>query len=633
MSRERAHARGALGAMLVIGSLLAALVVGAAPASADGSAGSTAPGTGANEGIAYPGNPQAEAALVAAEDTRLTEVRTVDSLASWSKNPLNSPYRIASGSAYTLVLTARTEPYTIQDLLQLEPQTFVRRPDGSYLLSEHIVIAPGATLNLATPGGLKLLLASDSDGFVSIVNYGGRLNIAGTDGAPVTISSFDRTSNRPDTKTDDGRAYIRSIGGQISLSHVVISDLGFWSGRTGGVALTGTDRPVAGVLGGTDQKLKVGPIHSNSPSVDGNKNSPLGQVLPPGDLPVPTVGVGAPQYSYVSAAISDVTVTGNAFGMFVSGANGLDIRSSSFAHSLVSGLVLHRFVQNAVVESTAAEDNAQDGIMLARATTGIVLTQVKADNNARNGVTISGLPLATGPSATGTSVGSYGNNAISNSEASGNGRYGFEVVGGTNVSVLADEAAGNETGIVVRDTARDINVVGNKVTDSASQGIALRDGVTKATVSGNIVTGGGTSMYLRDVVADVEHNTLTGANRHAVSLVGDIGDTTVRENTISGRGPSAIDAKRANVSTHGWSNDTSGWNDTTPFLVTLKRFAQPLTLIWITLGALLLFTAVHGARARKNKRHPYYDKAPVTDGRPVRAPHDLVPRQREEAGV
>jgi hypothetical protein len=54
--------------------------------------------------------------------------------------------------------------------------------------------------------------------------------------------------------------------------------------------------------------------------------------------------------------------------------------------------------------------------------------------------------------------------------------------------------------------------------------------------------------------------------------------------------------------------------DTTPFLVTLKRFLQPLTLMWILLATLLVFTAVHGARTRRQKNHPYPDRIPITNG-------------------
>jgi hypothetical protein len=575
---------------------------------------------------AYPGDPESEAGFVAAEDDRLVEVRTVDSLTAFSENPLRSPYRLATGSAYTLVLTARREPYTVEDLLNLAPQTFVQRPDGSFLLSEHLVIQQGATLNIAASGGLELLMASDGESFVSIVNMGGRLNITGAEGAPIKVASFDRDNEKADTLTDDGRAYIRSIGGQIYLEHAELSDLGFWSGRTGGLSLTGTDRPNGGSLDELGETLEVGKRaqrereaagKSAEPEerVDINGRASLSEVLPAGDLPVPLVDVANPQYSFVSASITDTTVRGNAFGLFVSGANGLDVRRSTFSDSLVDGIVMHRYVVNAVVEASAANGNGGDGIVLARATTGIVVSEVEAEENSRNGITISGLPLADGPSATGISVGSYGNNSVANSRLTDNGRYGVEVVGGINIGVLANELRGNDMGVVVREGAEDVSVVGNRVVDSARQGIAVRDGVAETTVSGNVVSGGETSVYVRDSAVRVKGNTLDGASSHAASFVGAVAGTELQQNTLSGRGPSAIDFKRAmDLDRDSWDNDASGWDDTTPFLVTLKRFLQPLTLMWILLAALLVFTALRGARSRRVKAHPYADKERVTDG-------------------
>lgn len=579
-------------------------------------------------GTAYPGEPASEAAYVAAEDQRLLEVRTVGSLASWSGTPINAPYRLATGDNYTLVLTARGEPYTVEDLLALAPQTFVRQPDGAYLLTEHVVVDLGATLNLGATGGLELRMASDEQGFVSIVNHGGRINIQGTAGAPAEIISHDRQTGKPDVVTDDGRAYLRSIGGQISIKHADISSLGFWSGRTGGLALTGTDRPTEGALDQMGRSLDLGeraPVAaagSVEPAARGNRRSALGQVLPSGRLSVATVDLDSPAYSFVSAAISDTVVRDNAYGMFVSGANGLDVRNSSFSRNLVGGIVLHRYVVNAVVEATDARHNGQDGVVLSRATTGIVLSEIRANENGRNGVTLSGQPLADGPNATGMGVESYGNNSLANSEASRNGRYGVEVLGGHNVALLSNDVDANRMGIVVREAAEAVDVVGNQVDDSTSQGIAVRDGVSGAMVSGNVVTGGETSLYLRDSVATVDGNTLTDAENHAVSLVGAVGTTSLQDNRITGRGPSAIDAKRApDADRSTWFNDTSGWHDTTPFLVTLKRLLQPLTLMWLLLGMLLVFTAVRGARARQLKAHPYADKLPVSGGGLVVPPH------------
>ena len=71
----------------------------------------------------------------------------------------------------------------------------------------------------------------------------------------------------------------------------------------------------------------------------------------------------------------------------------------------------------------------------------------------RIGASHTGLPLANGPSATGISVGSYGNNSVSNSIVSDNGRYGVEVVGGVNLGVLSNQVSGNDMGIVVREGA------------------------------------------------------------------------------------------------------------------------------------------------------------------------------------
>lgn len=583
--------------------------------------------------LPYPGDPETEAAYVADEDRRLVEVRTVDSLARWSKTSLSSPYRIATGSAYTLVLTPRREVYTIKDLLGLAPQTFIRQPDGGYLLSEHVVIQNGATLNLASSGGLNLRLASDQNGFVSIVNYGGVLNVQGANGRPVKISSWNRDTDGADTLTNDGRAYLRSLGGQVRFRYAELSDLGFWSGRTGGLSLTGTDRPNSGSLDKLGETMRVGKRAAKEreaakgakkPETGGidlraGKNS-LSQVLPAGKLPLPEVDIADPEYSYVSALIQNTIVKRNAFGLFAASANGLDIRESKFDDSLVDGLVMHRYVTNAVVDSSSADGNAGDGFVLSRATTGIVLSEIEATGNHRNGLTMSGLPLADGPSATGSSLGSYGNNTVSNSKLANNARYGVEVIGGTNIGVNANDLQGNDMGVVVRGGAEDVSVVGNRVTEPIRQGIAIRDGVSKSVVTGNIVTGGNTSVYVRDSAATVQRNTLSDADSHAISLVGAVSATKVTENTISGRGPSAIDAKRAaDVNMQRWNNDEDHWHDTTPFVVTLKRFLQPLTAMWLLLAALLIFTAARGSRRVRRIVHPYADKAPVTDGRTVSA--------------
>ncbi|QGQ20234.1 right-handed parallel beta-helix repeat-containing protein [Cellulomonas sp. JZ18] len=580
-------------------------------------------------GRPYPGDPTTEAVLVADEDDRLDEVRTVSSMVRWRQLDMTTPYRLTNGSTYTLVLTKREADYTVTDLLALAPQTFVRQPDGAFLLTENLVVQPGATLALTAPGGLTLRLASDAERFVSIVNYGGKLVTRGTSTDPVVVTSWDRSTGAPDLLTDDGRAYVRSIGGQVDLRGTEFRDLGFWSGRTGGVALTGTDRPTGGALESFGRELRdnvdamraqqqaaaasAAPDPAAPPAgglVDG--------ILPAGDLPLPEVDLDDPTFSYVAASVDDVTFAGNAFGLFLSSANGVDITDSVVTGSLVDGLVLHRFVANAAISATVVSDNGGDGIVLSRATTGIVLSEVESTGNADEGIELRGESLADGPSATGSPVGDYGNNSVSNSTASDNGGHGIEVVGGRNVSLTANDVSGNDMGIVVRDPASEVAIVGNRLRGNARHAIALRDGVLSATVSGNVVEDGPNGVYLRDAVADVRRNTMSGMTLHGVTLVGATEGAVVRENDLAGRGPSAVDAKRA-TGAEVADNDTSGWTSTKPFWTVVRNAAQPLTVMWVLLGLLVLVTALRGLGRPRERRHPYAAQARMAEivGRPA----------------
>lgn len=89
-------------------------------------------------------------------------------------------------------------------------------------------------------------------------------------------------------------------------------------------------------------------------------------------------------------------------------------------------------------------------------------------------------------------------------------------------------------GIVVSQDATGVQVSGNRLTGQLSQGIALRDGVRSARVSGNIVRNTLTAIYLRDAKATISGNTVESASLHAISLLGDVKDTKVTGNTLGG---------------------------------------------------------------------------------------------------
>ena len=317
-------------------------------------------------------------------------------------------------------------------------------------------------------------------------------------------------------------------------------------------------------------------------------------------------------YSYVSASINSVTFSDNAFGLFVTSADGVEVRDSTVTSNLVDGLVFHRNVTNSRVTASTATDNVVDGFSISRATTGVIFDGLTANNNGRNGIAVDGRPLAVGPSATGISTATLGNNQITNSSSWGNGRYGIDVIGGANITLSSNTVIGHEMGIVVRGGTDGIVIKNNTVEDAALQGIALRDTVMNAEIAGNTVIGGEVGIYLRDAYGTIKRNVIQDVGSHAITLIGTAATTSITGNTVSGSGPSAIDVKRAG-STVVEDNDAAGWRSTKPLDVILRSIFQPLTVMWLTLGLLVLISALTSiGRKKTGIVHPYASHVPLT---------------------
>ncbi|TFD52869.1 right-handed parallel beta-helix repeat-containing protein [Cryobacterium sp. Hh7] len=581
---------------IALGAIVALPVFPVLPAAADDQANATA--------APYPGDPTAEALLVAAEDRRLIDVRAVSNAAEWTGVNQFKPYRLATGSSYTLVLTSREADYSFDDLLKLSPRGLVRQPDGSYLLSENIVVEEGATLNFHSNDGLALRLVSSSDLFVSIVTMGGSLTLGGSAEEPLDVSSWDPDTGTVDTDTSDGRAYIRVIGGHASFSNTNFHHLGFWSGMTGGVSLTGTELPATT----TESKGDLALSDDGNPIVYGQELIPAG----PDEAQTLDLEPDLRGYSYVSASITSSHFDHNAFGLFVTSAEGVDVHDSEFSDNMVNGLVFHRHVTNSRVSSSASTNNALDGFALSRATTGVIFDGLTSSGNGRNGVSIDGRPLAEGPNATGNPTGTFGNNTINNSIITANGRYGIDVVGGINITLSGNTVKNHTMGIVIRGGTDSVIVKNNLVERSDLQGIALRDLVQNATVQGNTVVGGGIGIYLRDSSGLIDRNVVEEVNNHAITLVGIAAPSTVSHNTVSGTGPSGIDVSRTEGTIRA-ENDLDGWRSTKPLDVLLRSIFQPLTVMWLSLGLLVLITAGTGMRRKRTGIvHPYANLAPMS---------------------
>lgn len=559
-----------------------------------------------------PNEASTEAALVAAEDRRLIQVRAVTAVAPLHGTQWKSPYRLATGSGYTLILTARTAPYTVADLLALAPTTFLHQSDGSYLLLENIYVARGAALHLSAAGGLTLKLVTNANGFVSIVSYGGDLKLAGTADAPIKITSWDPRTAQPVTDLSHGRAYIRAIGGTFEMSYAQISDLGFWSGRTGGIGLTGTARAASGATSGPSVYSK-GKKGGGSKTKNGTSAATPGDNL--GDNTVTSSQAGAlgnpdseftvPGLSYVSARIDHSVLTGNAFGLFISGATGIVVSDTQISGSLIAGLELHRFATQAVIQRVVSNQNYGDGIVVARAAQQVQISDSTASYNAGNGFTFNGQAISQGPSASGQALGNYGNNVLIHSTAQGNAHYGVQVLGGLNIAVDDNKISGSQMGIVVRRGAEKVTIAGNVLTQQGREGISIRDGVQAVTISGNKIQDAAAGIYVRASTAKIVDNTVSGATIHGITLVGADAGSVVNGNKLSGWGPGAINSSRVTGKIAIGSNDTGGWFDTTATWVRIKALIRPLTIVWFCIFVLIAITAIKGRRTRtgRGKRH------------------------------
>lgn len=553
------------------------------------------------QGEIYPGDPALEAQLVEREDERLIYVRTVASAARWRVDGLEGAYRLRTGSTYTLVLPARAEPYTVADLAVLTPKAFARQGDGAYVLSENVVVLPGANLSLLAPDGLEGLdirLESTRDHFVSIVALGGSLTVAGSETADVRLTSWNSEEQDVDTSTTDGRAYVRVLGGHASLARANLSNLGFWSGNTGGLSLTGTD--------------EVAPFEGGPPTAQQAPGTTPGgaQVLPEEALAV-WVARTEQDYSVVTASLDDVTIDGNAFGLFVSNARDIAIEDTAITGSLVDGLVLHRAVTDAQITRTTSSNNAVDGFMAGSSTTRVLLAEVTAEGNGRNGISLDGRPLADGPNAVGTAVNSYGGNRVSESTVEGNTRYGLELSGGYNLDIDNNLIADNEVGVVVNHGANGVGISRNEFRNQKLQAIAIRDAEASAAVYRNTITGGDTGIYLRNAKADITANSLSAITNHGITLIGEVGGTSVARNTVSGDGTTAIWAEQS-TGAAVMENNLLGWAPAYTVEKMVGSVFQPLTLIWFLLGVLLLATAVVKRKRTARIRSPYEERVPLT---------------------
>ena len=539
----RPTGRPAAGLRVVLAVLLIAATVGvpyaarpAPPPAATAWVGPTLGGSAGHRVDAVRGvDAEQQHTAVAAEDQRLLTL--VGSVRFGAR-----PYVQAVGAVDTLVLTPNAATYGLADLLALNAAQ--DQPDGGVLLTQNVLVAPGARLAIDAPGS-TVRLRSDQSGFVSLVAWKADLSLAGADGAPLAVSSWDAGRNGVDYDVVDGRAYIRDVSGAMRIQNVNVSHLGFWAGRTSGVAWTGSSR------------------------------------------------------SSATGSIVGSTFRANHYGAFASEGQGLSITGSSFTANTVDGLCLHRSTTATTIQSSSAQSNGRDGFSADQGSEGIAFTDVTAADNAVHGIAFSGTPLSAGRSAGGASMRSYGKVTIAGGLLRNNGRAGLRVAGGKDVAVSSTTVIGNRDGIVLAGTVAPTTVE-NTVITGQRLGISVTRG--SAAVSGNRVTDAETAIQVRDASVAVTKNVVARATNHAVSVIGAATGSSLVDNTIAGRGPSGLDTYRLNpgISIQASGNDIEGWTRHRGTWKYLSAFipTHPMLVLWVVLLGLPLALVLPGRRRR-----------------------------------
>jgi hypothetical protein len=484
---------------------------------------------------------------------------------------------LTSGSHYLFsggvrVLVPGPSVYTAADLIS--DGVMVRLPDGGALLKDNVFVSSGARLDLASPDVAAIYLDNTPSRSASIVAWGGDLDFRGTRAHPLTLQGWDETSMTPARDTGNGRPYIREVAGTMTFAYARMSALGFWSGRTGGVAWTG---------------LSTHP-------------------------------------SYGGAILS--TFTSNTYGAFVTRGRNIRFSGDLFESNQLDGLHFHRGTTGASATYSAAVRNGANGFHVDRATLRTFLQHDLSQHNATNGFLVDGRPLVVSASASGNAVAPGSGIRIENSAALGNGRTGILIEGGNHTVLRSDEVCARQTGIALRYGASNAIVDGNDVRCGSRTGLRIGPQAPGALVYGNAVSGARIAMLVTTPGGSVEidKSLITLASVFGISVRGANSIVFGKDNVISGIGFRAVDSRAEATPPHLSGSNTASWAYARRGTVLTYLQFHPLAVFWLSLAFLVLVGCVW-TRRRKAPSHPYPEstrwRGTAAEPEPVPVPLDV----------
>lgn len=495
-------------------------------------------------------SPARDKALAAAEGKRL-HVMLFD--ADRPSAPRLVP---VPGSLPTLLLTKGQGSYTAATLARYG--ALVLLPHHAARLTDNVYVGTGATLDLGGPDLRTLYLDSGRGGFATIVSQNGDLTFAGTASHPMTVASRDPSTNSPGTDAGYGRSYICDAGGDMTLTDVRVSALGFGSGQTAGVAWTG---------------------FSGRPGTGGATSSAF---------------------------------TGNTYGAFVSQGSGVTFRDDLFESNDVDGVNIHRYSVRSSVVASSAVRNGDNGFTVDPATHDTVLENDISQHNSNNGYFVDGVPPVVSAPASGTSIPPTASMLLGSgtqveySSATANGKTGILVEGGTGTVVKGNQLCSSGAAVTVKDDSVNAVVTGNTVRCGPSFAFFIGPSAPGTVLSGNAVDGAKTGILIRDAGhVELYRNLVTRATRFGISAEGAASSVSGADNVIAGTGFQAVEARQGAPVPGLYASDLSGW----PHPKRKSSFwdylwYHPLATMWLSILCLVLLAWIV-ARVRRRPPLPY----------------------------
>lgn len=496
----------------------------------------------------------------AAQETRLLN-REDARLRSASMGPAVGATRIGG----SVVLGARPAPYSLGDLVRAGAAT--RTSTSVYELVRPVVVRRDARLTVTAPG-VTLRLVGSKQGVASLVSWGGAIDLVGSREQRLTIVGWQ--DGAPDTSTADGRGYVRVKDGSLGLRYVDVEHLGFWSGRTGGLALTGSDDTTA------------------------------------------------------SARIEDVTVDDLHLGLYLSGARQVRVQGLTVDQPQRHGVEITNRSSGVRLQELTVTGAGEDAVSVGNGSARVRIEDAELTGSGGYGLDADGSPLADGPNSAGYGIGNYAWVSLLRSRVTRNEAGGVRVQSVDHVVVADTRVSAGRSALVVRGEAQAVTIDDSQLRSTDGSGVVLADGVSDAALSDSTVTGLEVGVDVEDSVAAIDDNEITVGTGHGVRIAGPEAEATLSGNVIHGRGSSAVDDE-SGATVSGGEESAGDWTYRPEVVMWAERNSAALPLLLVLVVPVIGLVFVLRRRRQQRELRRLFEASLVAQGRSAIAAYQPPP--------